>query len=72
MLRLWWVTSGVRVATCAHTDAWMAGDRYGTVTKVGRKWLHVQMDSGRTRRFLIEGTDGFDPRVPALRTPRKS
>ncbi|MGW6600501.1 hypothetical protein [Streptomyces sp. NPDC055036] len=31
----------------------MAGDRYGTVTGVGRETIHVIMDrSGRTRKFL--------------------
>lgn len=68
MLKTWHLSEpGARVATLAHTDAFMAGDRFGTVTKIGRKWLHVQMDSGRKRRFLIEGADGFDPCVPSLR-----
>lgn len=35
------------------TDAWMQGDRYGTVTKVGRKWVHVRMRrSDKVRKFL--------------------
>lgn len=68
MLKVWQMDKpGDRVATCPHTDAFMAGDRFGTVTKIGRRWLHVQMDSGRRRKFLIEGANGFDPRVPALR-----
>lgn len=34
------------------TDAWMMGDRYGTVVKVGRVWVHVRMTrSGKVRRF---------------------
>ena len=53
-LATWCLQPGQRVATMAHTDAWMQGDRYGTVIKVGRKYLHVQMDSGRKLRFLIE------------------
>lgn len=42
----------IRVQTHPATDAWMSGDRYGTVTKVGRKFIHVKMDrSWRTLRF---------------------
>jgi hypothetical protein len=30
----------------------MMGDRYGTVVKVGRVWVHVRMTrSGKVRRF---------------------
>ena len=37
------------------TDAWMSGDRYGVVVKVGRLRVHVKMDrSGRTLRFHPE------------------
>lgn len=68
MLKMWWMHEpGQRVALMPHTDTWMQGDRYGTVTKIGRKWLYVRMDSGRNRRFLIEGNDGFTPHVSALR-----
>lgn len=43
---------GTRVQTAPHTDAWMSGDRYGNVVKVGRTFLSVAMDrSGRVRRF---------------------
>ena len=42
---------GDRVQLHPATDAWMMGDRFGTVVKVGRDLLHVNMDrSGRTRR----------------------
>lgn len=42
---------GYRVQLHPATDAWMRGDRYGTITQVGRKNLHVQMDrSGRSLR----------------------
>ena len=35
------------------TDAFMMGDRYGTVTKIGKSKIHVKMDrSGRTRLVL--------------------
>lgn len=31
------------------TDRWMMGDRYGVVTKVGRKYVHVKLSrSGDT------------------------
>ncbi len=50
-----------RVQTHPATDAWMSGDRYGKVTEIGRKKVHVKMDSGRTRSFhpdnLLDATD---------------
>lgn len=31
------------------------GDRYGTVEKIGRKYIHVKMDrSGKIRKFTEE------------------
>ncbi len=43
---------GQRVELSPSTDAWMTGDRYGAVVKVGRKVVHVQMDrSGRVRKL---------------------
>ncbi len=43
---------GQRVELSPSTDAWMMGDRYGAVVKVGRKVVHVQMDrSGRVRKL---------------------
>lgn len=45
---------GERVATAPHTDAWMMGDRYGVITKIGPKWIHVRMErSGVTRKFAV-------------------
>lgn len=42
---------GLRVELHPATDAWIAGDRYGDVVKVGQKLVHVKMDrSGRTRQ----------------------
>lgn len=35
---------GQRVELHPATDAWMRGDRYGTVERVGRKYLSVRMD----------------------------
>lgn len=35
------------------TDAWISGDRYGIVEKIGRKFVHVRMDrSRRLQPFL--------------------
>jgi hypothetical protein len=43
---------GDRVELHPATDAWMMGDRYGAVVKIGRKYLHVKMDcSGKIRRL---------------------
>lgn len=44
---------GQRVESHPATDAWIFGDRYGEVVKVGRNLVHVKMDrSGRTLKFL--------------------
>ena len=43
---------GKRIQAHPATDSWMQGDRYGVVTKIGRKYIHVLMDrSSRTRKF---------------------
>jgi len=43
---------GDRVQTHPATDAWIFGDRYGNVVKIGRKYVHVRVDrSGRTLKF---------------------
>lgn len=53
-----WARSGVRVQTHPATDAWMMGDRYGEIVKVGRTKIHVKMDrSGRTLRFSPENIE---------------
>lgn len=45
-------TVGMRAELHPATDAWMFGDRYGEVVKVGRKLVHVKMDrTGRTLRM---------------------
>jgi len=42
---------GQRVQMGAHTDAFMMGDRYGDVVKIGQKLVHVKMDrSGKIRK----------------------
>lgn len=44
---------GDRVELHPGTDAWMRGDRYGTVEKLGRKWVYVRMDkSGKLVRSM--------------------
>ena len=46
---------GYRVQLHPGTDAWMRGDRYGEVVKLGKRYLHVKMDkSGRTLRVPPE------------------
>ena len=67
MMMLWRAAVGVRVNTMPHTNVWLSGQRYGTIARVGRKWIHVLMDSGRTEKFLIEGRESFNPRIPGLR-----
>lgn len=49
-----------RIQLHPGTDAWMTGDRYGTVVKVGRKYLTVQMDRSGKRRKVP-----FDLAMPA-------
>lgn len=52
---------GQRVQTHPATDVWMRGDRYGTVVRVGRKYVHVALDrSERTLRFLPENLQPID------------
>jgi len=42
---------GERVSMHPATDAFMMGDRYGNVVKVGQKLVHVKMDrSGKIRK----------------------
>lgn len=39
---------GKRVQLHPATDRWMRGDRWGVVTKLGRKYVYMKMDtSGR-------------------------
>lgn len=39
------LTVGDRIELHPATDLWMRGARYGTVVKVGRKWVHVKLDA---------------------------
>lgn len=46
---------GARVQLSPASDAWMSGDRYGEVVRLGRQIVHVKMDrSGRVRWFHPE------------------
>lgn len=46
------VVVGDRVELHPATDAWMMGDRFGDVIKVGTKLVHVRMDtSGKVRKL---------------------
>lgn len=46
---------GQRVELSPTTDAWMMGDRYGEVIKIGRKYVHVKMDrSGKVRKLSAD------------------
>lgn len=47
--------AGRRIQTHPATDAWMRGDRYGSVESVGRTRVAVRMErSGLLRRFVPE------------------
>lgn len=58
------VPFATRVCAAPHTDVFMQGERFGTVRKVGRRWVHVNMErSGRVRKFFIDD----EGRAPGLR-----
>ena len=45
--------TGDRVEIHPCTDLWMMGARFGTVIKLGRKFVHVELDkTGRSHKFL--------------------
>jgi hypothetical protein len=45
-------TIGQRVELHPGLDAWMMGDRFGTVEKLGKLFVHVRMDrSGKLRKL---------------------
>lgn len=56
---------GDRIELSPATDAWMIGDRFGEVIRIGRFYLHVKMDtSGKVRKVVPENvyqnvTKGF-------------
>jgi hypothetical protein len=44
---------GTRVQIHAASARWMMGDRYGEITKIGRKFVSVKLDkSGKTIKSL--------------------
>lgn len=46
---------GDRVQLHPATDRWMRGDRFGVVSKVGRRYVHIRLDrSGDDRPFAPE------------------
>ena len=46
-IKLTGIIQGDRVEIHPAVDAWMRGDRYGTVTKVGRALFSVKMDKSQ-------------------------
>ena len=38
---------GARVQMHPATDAWMRGERYGTIVKVTRAYWHVKLDASK-------------------------
>ena len=43
---------GTRVQAHPACDCWMMGDRFGTITKITKRSIHVKMDrSKKTRKF---------------------
>jgi hypothetical protein len=49
---------GARVAVHPATDTFMRGIRYGRVTKVGRKYVHIYSETfQRTVKVLLENVE---------------
>jgi len=55
-------TVGERVELHPGLDAWMRGDRFGVVVKLGTKYVHVMMD--RSKRTLKVAPNYMDV-IPA-------
>lgn len=50
------IFKGDRVKIAPHSDIFMMGERYGEVTSIGRKWIHVKGErSGKSFRFFKGG-----------------
>ena len=48
----WIMGIGTRVQADPACDCWMMGDRFGTITKITSRSIHVKMDrSGKIRKF---------------------
>ena len=43
---------GQRIQLHPATDAWMAGDRYGEIVKLGRTRVHIRMDRSGLVRLI--------------------
>jgi hypothetical protein len=57
------VKEGDRVELHPATDRWMRGDRFGTVVKIGRKYVHIKLErSGQTRPFTPRNVLTLDNR----------
>ena len=49
------IETGTRVQLHPATNAWIRGDRYGEVVKIGSKLISVKMDvSGRTLKLSLD------------------
>jgi hypothetical protein len=50
------IHKGDRVAIAPHSDIFMMGERFGEVTSIGTKWIHVRGErSGKSFRFFKGG-----------------
>jgi hypothetical protein len=50
--RVLFLEIGMRIELHPACDAWMMGDRYGEIIKLGKKWIHLKMDrSGKIRKI---------------------
>lgn len=60
------IHKGDRVAIQPHSDIFMMGERFGEVTSIGRKWIHVRGErSGRTFKFY-KGGDSLETTAPPV------
>jgi hypothetical protein len=44
------MSPGDRIELHPASDLWMQGVRFGTVTRVGKTWVHFKDDSGHLRK----------------------
>ena len=52
---IWESAIGRRVQLHPANDAWMQGDRFGEIVKIGGRYIHIKMDkSGRTLALVRE------------------
>lgn len=55
------VTAGMRFRLHPGTDLFMMGFRYGTVTKVGRIWVHAEVRHLDLKRTIRIAPDNMLP-----------